>query len=232
MEDGHSNPQKPPPTEETTSTLSKNAQKRLIKKIKWDANAEQRKQFLKAKRKAAKERRKARIAENGISESNKRQKAVEQVSSNISVTIDLDFADKMLPKEHHSVVTQVGYCYNANSRFPMFMNLSCCGFDTLWQKEVSYKFPEYARWKNIAFDQWTVDLLKGNCCYLTADSPNTLEKLDTETIYIIGGIVDRNRYKGLCLEKAEKLGMSHAKLPIGDYIQLSSRKVLTINHGN
>jgi len=36
--------------------------------------------------------------------------------------------------------------------------------------------------------------------------------------------------QNLCLEHANKLGVSHAQLPIGQYIQnMPSRKVLTVN---
>jgi tRNA (guanine9-N1)-methyltransferase len=65
--------------------------------------------------------------------------------------------------------------------------------------------------------------------YLTADSPNRLDTLEEGHYYIIGGIVDHNRYKNLCLTKAESLGIQHAHLPISEYIQMASRRVLTVN---
>ena len=38
--------------------------------------------------------------------------------------------------------------------------------------------------------------------YLTADSETTLEKLAPDEVYIIGGIVDRNRFSSMCLDQA------------------------------
>ncbi|GAA5981136.1 hypothetical protein JCM11641_003124 [Rhodosporidiobolus odoratus] len=66
--------------------------------------------------------------------------------------------------------------------------------------------------------------------YLTGDSPNVLSSLEPGTTYVLGGIVDRNRYKLLCLNKAEKLGIRHAQLPIGEHLpEMQTRKVLTVN---
>lgn len=66
--------------------------------------------------------------------------------------------------------------------------------------------------------------------YLSADSPHTLDKLEANTSYVIGGLVDRNREKFLCQRRAEEKGIRTAKLPIGEYLQMSSRKVLATNH--
>ena len=65
---------------------------------------------------------------------------------------------------------------------------------------------------------------------MTADSPNVITELDINDVYIIGGIVDRNRYLNLTFDKAKKEGIRHAKLPIGDYMKLQSSAVLTVNH--
>lgn len=65
--------------------------------------------------------------------------------------------------------------------------------------------------------------------YLTSDSPYTLERLEPNTSYVIGGIVDRNREKGLCYQRAVEKKVRTAKLPIGEYMAMQSRFVLTTN---
>jgi tRNA (guanine9-N1)-methyltransferase len=65
--------------------------------------------------------------------------------------------------------------------------------------------------------------------YLTSDSPNLLTSLEPYTTYVVGGIVDRNREKGLCYQRAIEHGVRTAKLPIAEYLALSSRHVLTTN---
>lgn len=66
--------------------------------------------------------------------------------------------------------------------------------------------------------------------YLSSDSEHTLSRLSPYTTYIIGGIVDKNRHKGLCHRRAEELGIPTAKLPIGEYMEMQSRTVLATNH--
>lgn len=70
----------------------------------------------------------------------------------------------------------------------------------------------------------------GEVVYLTSDSPDTLTELRPYSTYIIGGLVDRNRHKGICYKRAMDRGMKTAKLPIGDYMQMTSRFVLATNH--
>jgi tRNA (guanine9-N1)-methyltransferase len=69
--------------------------------------------------------------------------------------------------------------------------------------------------------------------YLTADSDTVLQHVDNETVYIIGGIVDRNRLKGKTLEKANRQGISTARLPLAEYrqaLQWTGSTVLTVLH--
>lgn len=51
-------------------------------------------------------------------------------------------------------------------------------------------------------------------------------------VYIIGGIVDRNRLKGVTYKKAQEQGIATAKLPLDKYVEMgASTRVLTVNHG-
>ncbi|KAL8853295.1 MAG: hypothetical protein Q9221_001907 [Calogaya cf. arnoldii] len=70
----------------------------------------------------------------------------------------------------------------------------------------------------------------GETVYLTSDSPDTLTELKPYSTYIIGGIVDKNRHKGICYKRAMDRGFKTAKLPIGDYMKMTSRFVLATNH--
>jgi tRNA (guanine9-N1)-methyltransferase len=80
--------------------------------------------------------------------------------------------------------------------------------------------------------------------YLSADAEEELDTLKENEIYIIGGIVDKNRHKVsviyssevltndqfLCQNKADKYGIRTARLPIGTYLaNMPTRKVLTVN---
>jgi tRNA (guanine9-N1)-methyltransferase len=66
--------------------------------------------------------------------------------------------------------------------------------------------------------------------YLCAESPNVLKTLSPNTSYIIGGLVDRNRHKSHCYSVANAANLPTARLPIDDYVKLSTRKVLVTNH--
>lgn len=68
--------------------------------------------------------------------------------------------------------------------------------------------------------------------YLSSDSDETLTELKPYCTYIIGGLVDKNREKGICHRRAVAAGVKTAKLPIGEYLDMASRKVLATNHVN
>lgn len=70
----------------------------------------------------------------------------------------------------------------------------------------------------------------GEIIYLTSDSPHTLDRLQPYSSYVVGGLVDKNRHKGICYKTACARGIKTAKLPIGDFLEMQSRFVLATNH--
>jgi len=75
-----------------------------------------------------------------------------------------------------------------------------------------------------------VEDYSNKCIYLTAEADETLETLEPGTMYVIGGVVDRNRLPGVCAERAKKLGIKQKRLPIKENITFLKRSVLTIVH--
>ncbi|KAI5361174.1 Putative tRNA (guanine-N1-)-methyltransferase, tRNA methyltransferase TRMD/TRM10-type [Septoria linicola] len=73
---------------------------------------------------------------------------------------------------------------------------------------------------------------EGEIVYLSSEANEDLLELKPYSTYIIGGLVDKNREKGICHRRATKAGIKTAKLPIGEYMDMASRKVLATNHVN
>ena len=66
--------------------------------------------------------------------------------------------------------------------------------------------------------------------YLTAESDETVDELELGSYYVIGGLVDHNSRKGHCHDLATSKGIRTARLPIGKFLKMKSRHVLTVNH--
>ncbi|KAF2650744.1 hypothetical protein K491DRAFT_608249 [Lophiostoma macrostomum CBS 122681] len=71
---------------------------------------------------------------------------------------------------------------------------------------------------------------EGEIVYLSSESDVILDRLKPNSTYIIGGLVDKNRHKGVCYKRAVNRGIKTAKLPIGEFLQMKSRQVLVTNH--
>lgn len=71
---------------------------------------------------------------------------------------------------------------------------------------------------------------EGEIVYLSSESDNVLTTLKPNSTYIIGGLVDKNRHKGVCYKRAVERGIKTAKLPIGEFLEMKSRQVLVTNH--
>lgn len=176
----------------------------------------------------------------------------------LSIVIDCGYDELMSEKEHISLASQLTRSYSDNTRALWRSHLMFSSFNKQLKERFDTILSAYKNWKGIKiigedFVQ-AADLAKetmssshggklagpfaetdakpedGEIIYLTSDSPETLTELKPYSTYIIGGLVDKNRHKGICYKHAVENGVKTAKLPIGEYIQMASRSVLTTNH--
>lgn len=123
---------------------------------------------------------------------------------------------------------QIMYCYAVNSRHenPSHLWLTGCAGEMGSQFQ---RIPGFDRWVIEKEDRSYIEALqdrKDDLVYLTADSETVLDDLDPKKMYIVGGLVDRNRWKGITMKKAQEQGIQTAKLPIGNYLKMSSSQVM------
>ncbi|XVF28036.1 hypothetical protein REPUB_Repub14bG0160900 [Reevesia pubescens] len=252
QEKNHPHPQPQP------QPLSKNAQKKLLKQQKFEAKKAEKKALMKeqkqrdAERKrkeweeklagltederrklidSRKELRKERMEKRSEERGQKIQRLIQAKETGQNIVVDLEFSHLMTHSEIHSLVQQVMYCYAVNGRcsFPAHLWLTGCQGEMETQLQ---RLPGFNKWSIEKESQSYIQAFsdqKDNLVYLTADSETVLHELDPTKVYIVGGLVDRNRWKGITMKKAEEQGIHTAKLPIGTYMKMSSSQVLTVN---
>lgn len=246
-------PAPPPPL-----TLSKNAQKKLLKQQRMEAKKAEKKAAMKEQKKKEAERkrkeweemlasvdeeerskliesRKGLRKERMEKRSEEREKKVQRLTNakehGQNIVVDLDFSDLMTPNEINSLVQQIMYCYAVNRRCASPCHLWLTGCNGKMGSQLQ-RLPGFDKWIIEKENQSYIEALqdeKHNLVYLTADSETILDELDPKKIYIVGGLVDRNRWKGITMKKAQEQGIQTAKLPIGNYLKMSSSQVLTVN---
>ncbi|KAL1859359.1 tRNA (guanine(9)-N(1))-methyltransferase [Paecilomyces lecythidis] len=178
----------------------------------------------------------------------------------ITFVLDCGYDELMLDKERISLASQLTRSYSDNHRSPYRSHLVVSSFDKLLKERFETVLSKsHLNWKGVRFfeedfayaaekaKEWMqgpeggkldgvlakqTDMKPedGEVIYLSSDSPDTLTELKPYSTYIIGGLVDKNRHKGICYKTAVEKGIKTAKLPIGEYIQMASRSVLATNH--
>lgn len=124
------------------------------------------------------------------------------------------------------------YCYAVNGRCVSPAHLWLTGCEGEMENQLK-RIPGFDKWIVEKENKCYIEALqhrKDDLVYLTADSETVLENLDLNKIYIIGGLVDRNRWKGITMKKAEEQGIQTAKLPIANFMKMSSSQVLILIH--
>ncbi|KAI9262694.1 guanine-1-methyltransferase-domain-containing protein, partial [Sporodiniella umbellata] len=206
--------------------LSKQKIKRLLKDELWESNKESIKKAFREKEKARKKEMKLVT----LVPTKKKLAAHSQVTQ-VNLVVDCSFGHLMDKKELVSLVKQLSISYGQNKTATKSAHFHITSFSDTIRETMDEKYPSWKNWKRICTtEQSYLDKFeKKNLIYLTADSENNLEQLEDGKAYIIGGIVDKNRHKNICQQKAMEEGIKTAKLPIKRYLSLATRSVLTVN---
>ncbi|KAJ0399794.1 hypothetical protein P43SY_002939 [Pythium insidiosum] len=222
--------------------LSRRAERKAKRKAFWDEKKEKKK----AQRKQEKLERRQQQAETPVEldmseeavlkrkerQIAKRETFMMATEEGLQIVIDCGFEELMVEKEKKSLSQQIMFSYGVNRRSaaPVRATITSLSGDT---KDNLTKISGFSEWLAFkATPRSYMDVFKKeSLVYLTADSPNTITELDREKVYIIGGIVDRNRLKGATYKKAVEQGIATAKLPLDKFLEMgSSTRVLTVNH--
>jgi tRNA (guanine9-N1)-methyltransferase len=219
-----------------TGQLSKKAQKRLAKQQRrQETKSEWRKKIRESKKiKKAALKLQAELEGKPLMASQTPKPVKDQLPKQNQVLIDASFNDQMTDREMVSLASQITRCYSANRRVIRPMTLSVSSFGGKLEEKFYSHHPQFNKF-DISFYQEDYlnipSIPTESLVYLTADCEETIQQLDPTKTYIIGGIVDRNRHKNITANKAKAQGIPCARLPIGEYLKLSSSQVLTCNHG-
>ncbi|KAH8614281.1 putative tRNA (Guanine 1) methyltransferase [Trypanosoma vivax] len=78
---------------------------------------------------------------------------------------------------------------------------------------------------------WSALYRREQVVFLTADTDTALERIERDTVYVVGAFVDHNARKYLSRDAAAQYGVRMARLPLVESIEVGNRcKVLTVNH--
>ncbi|KAL9642083.1 hypothetical protein ABK040_004132 [Willaertia magna] len=157
-------------------------------------------------------------------------------SSTIGCCVDCSFNEYMNEREINSLAQQLSKCYAAYKRMknPIFLQFTSLQGALYNDLKFFEGFPD--RWLMKINSEHFIDIYRKeeepqfDLIYLSADSDNEIDEFKPGTIYIIGGIIDKNRHKNLCNQLAiDKYKLKTAKFPIDKHVQLKCSSVLTTN---
>lgn len=182
-------------------------------------------------REEMKRRKTEALAERQRVERDKRSRMDQAMASGQNIVIDLDFQSLMTGGERTSLAQQVMFSYAENLKSTAPCRLSLTSLEGL-ALEHFQKFSGFENWRLCRYSESYLEAFadsKSNLVYLTADATTVIDELEHDKIYIIGGIVDRNRHKHVTLKKATEQHIATARLPIAEHVKVNSSQVLTVN---
>ncbi|XP_041458532.1 tRNA methyltransferase 10 homolog C-like [Lytechinus variegatus] len=151
------------------------------------------------------------------------------------IAFDFSYENLMRKQEVISLVQQLMHVMNANKRAKDPFDIHWVGLTSETQSLHELNRLHGVAMEHIMVNHTEKDLLevfpKKDIIYLSADSPNVMKSYDSDKVYVIGALVDRNIiYTGQSLARAKRFGLEHARLPLDRHLQWTTgAKNLTLD---
>ncbi|KAK3854205.1 hypothetical protein Pcinc_039300 [Petrolisthes cinctipes] len=213
-----------------TPELSKRQRKKLLKRKKWLETKSERRQREREKLRLRMEAKRVAGEPRGNIRKQLKRTTMATSACHQQLVIDMSFDDLMIERHLCQCVKQVSRCYSANRRTTDPAQLYVTNF-TGKCASIMARQNGYQNWDVHFKPEHFTEIFddKDKIIYLTSESENVVTSLDDQCVYVIGGLVDHNLHKGLCLRLAKERGLRHARLPIDEFVKMKTRKVLTID---
>lgn len=156
----------------------------------------------------------------------------EQDAPSCTIAVDV-IGGLMTDKELRSLATQVRYCYSENRRSRTPVNLVVTN-----TREISSNLTaDVKNWTATLIEEPLIEVLREgkagwkieDIVYLSGDAAEVLAEVLEDKVYVIGGLVDRNRNKNYTLNYCSSLGIKACRLPIDRHFKLSTSAILSVN---
>lgn len=148
------------------------------------------------------------------------------------IALDLAFESLMSFKELKGLKSQLNYLYGSLRSSDRPLETHVCGVSPHFRSQMLETLSGVKDWK-VYFHSQPLEAVfreRQRLVYLSPDSTNVLDELDEAKIYVIGGIVDKNRLKNASLKRAAELGVPTARLPVPEYLNRRLCNSLNVNH--
>ncbi|CAK9439721.1 uncharacterized protein LODBEIA_P38210 [Lodderomyces beijingensis] len=215
--------------------LSRRQWKKQLKQQQWEETKDEYRASMREKKKLQRARKRERMQSDQEYRDQLPKIPKTQTPTHVKVIIDCEFDDLMTLKEVISMSNQIRSSYSTMRHCQYNIPIQVVSFNKRLKERYDTVLSDHKAWKGIDFTSESLAEMitsenKDQFVYLTADTEEEVHELVPSQTYIIGGIVDKNRHKNLCVEKARSLGLKVARLPIGKYIKINSREVLVTSH--
>ena len=228
------------PSKKTLEIQEEISKNKARKENNYNKTLENKKKKRKFEKEKQREKYKTYRQEGGTSKSDIRllqfDRLKESMISGIKVCIDMQFENVMTDKELNHLANQLKRVYSSNKASQTPFHLSFCNmkrngkaFQMCCKKNTGFADYQLTFEEKSVSDSYSLS----NIIYLSPDSDNVLQSIDSDKVYVIGGLVDESVKKKTTYDFSNQQNMNTARLPITEFMSKTSsgsfKQILTIN---